>query len=231
MGLAFVGGVIVGWLLPRPEPASPLVAEAPTSAEVATPTPAPPPVTEATPPPADAPRWTRSLPPQLAEDDAPAEPVEEPAEWPMREWADEGAASELTEDALELADETAEAMAMCPDIEVRKVDCSAPPCMVFFSAPGASCLALHGLDHHAPDCPTPLGEPPASPIVLAAPIVCPDGYRECVRAVVATNLGKLDQLPGFENAEGSETDREMEILFSVGHRLTQSAPDWACAKD
>jgi len=171
---------------------------------------------------ASATGWSVRPPPAAGE--APA-PLEETADWPVRGWPElPGAQQESTDAALDQADEAAEALSGCDGVEVRAVDCSAPPCMVFFSAPGATCLALSNWEHHAPGCPNPLGH---DGVVLSAPIVCPDGYRECVRALVPANV---KEIAGFEDAEGSDSDRELEILFSVGHRLTRSAPAWACSE-
>ena len=127
--------------------------------------------------------------------------------------------------ALDQAEGAAEALDGCDGVAVQAIDCSSPPCMVFFSAPGAMCLALSTWKHHAPGCPNPLGN---DGVVLSAPIVCPDGYRECVRALVPA---QSSEIRGFEDAEGTDGDREMEIMFSVGHRLTRSAPSWACQRE
>ena len=239
----------MGWLIPRPEPLGPLVAEedepdGPASPGATSDAPASDsPLTSDTPPKtllADGQQWPTYRPPGVsnAPGTAREQPASEPrsaadepdaADWPVRDWPNlPGADEEATIQALDHAEDTAETLDACDGIEVRSVDCSAPPCMIFFSAPDATCLALSNWNHHASGCPSPLGERDGGGLVLAAPIVCPDGYRECVRALVPANAREV---AGFEDAEGSDSDRELEILFSLGHRLTQSAPAWACQKD
>ncbi len=237
--------MLVGWLIPRPEPLGPLVTEqdppmagAPSASSETSEDPA-----STAPPPRALPedqQWPTYRPPGVSDASgatgAEAESevrsaADEPdaADWPVREWPNlPGAQEEATLQALDYAEETAETLDACDGVEVRSVDCSAPPCMVFFSAPGATCLALSTWSHHAAGCPSPLGDEDGGGLVLAAPIVCPDGYRECVRALVPADVKTIG---GFEDAEGTESDRELEILFSLGHRLTQSAPAWACQKD
>ncbi len=256
VAIAFAGGVLVGWLIPRPEPLGPLVAEhdtadapestvatsnsAPTSDTTPTSDSAPTSDTAPRAPLANGQQWPTYRPRGVADSSGvraeqpasePRSAADEPnaADWPERDWPNQpGTDEEATLQALDHAEETAQTLDACDGIEVRSVDCSAPPCMVFFSAPGATCLALSNWNHHAAGCPSPLGDEDGGGLVLAAPIVCPDGYRECVRALVPTNAREVR---GFEDAEGSDSDRELEILFSMGHRLTQSAPAWACQKD
>ena len=249
LAIAFAGGVLVGWLIPRPEPLGPLVVPAGADHTATTPPAsgsAPPLAPPRTAPPSPAPTraagrtWATTRPPAAAgsQEAPPSEAAPSPSEqhaapsdaadWPVRVWPTRSPAQEeRTLDAVDDAEEAAGALDACDGVEVQSVDCSAPPCMVFFSAPGATCLALSSWEHHAPGCPSPLGGDGGG-LVLAAPIVCPDGYRECVRALVAADP---KQIEGFEDAEGSDSDRELEILFSVGHRLTRSAPAWACKED
>jgi hypothetical protein len=174
------------------------------------------------PPAADPAPRDAALTPEVAPDPrASNEPPSEP-DWTVLSWKD----AAVRESEIAGARQVAESLDRCPEAEVQRVACTEPPCLVFFSAEEAPCVPFEELKTLMPGCPVGEG---GDGIVMAAPIRCPDGFVECVRALIVGDPANVTG-EAYDKERGSGVDEGMSLggLFHVGRRLTEAAPGWVC---
>ncbi len=159
-----------------------------------------------------------------AASEAPTEPA-----WSVLSWRDEEGLSEQ----VGLAQVAADRAEGCEGVEVQRIACAEPPCLVFFSAPEALCLPFEEWNDVLPACPWPDPAQLKGPAVFAAPIRCPDGYTECVRAFMSgpetdAEFRALSAGEAYDLRDGAFFGSGLETFFHVGRRLTEGAPAWVC---